>query len=392
LLRDAARYLGAERAQRVLGLLALQPGERAGDDEGEVREWRTLGLRHLDRLPGDFRVNQVVDHLLVARVGKELRDFLRDDRPHVRGLLDLRGVGLPQRFQVAKLLGQCARRGFAHLRDAEREQEPRQGSLPALVDGLVQAGGILLAKAAFDGLALRIGGHELERPQLRLAERVQVRGRLQAFVVDQLLDQALAQALDVHGAPAGKVQDPFRTLRLALQVTAGALVHRLVFEPHDRRAAHRALRRHHRVARIRRALLEYRTHDFGYHVTGAAHDDGVVDLQVLARDLVHVVQRGVAHGHAADEHRLELGRRRQRAGAPHVEHHVFHDGHFFLGRELVRQRPARRTRHEAELFLVRAAIYLVYNAVDLERQLRAARADVAVIVEASFDAAHLATF
>ncbi len=58
----------------------------------------------------------------------------------------------------------------------------------------------------------------------------------------------------------------------------------------------------------------------------------------------------------------------------------------FVGRELVRQRPARRARHEAELLLVGAAIYLVDHAVDLVRQLGAARADVAVVLEAAFDA------
>ena len=43
--------------------------------------------------------------------------------------------------------------------------------------------------------------------------------------------------------------------------------------------------------------------------------------------------------------------------------------HLFVGRELVRQRPARRARDEAELLLVGAAIYLVDHAIDLVRQL-----------------------
>ena len=38
LLRDAARHLGAELAQRVFGRLALQARQRAGDHEGEARE------------------------------------------------------------------------------------------------------------------------------------------------------------------------------------------------------------------------------------------------------------------------------------------------------------------------------------------------------------------
>ena len=63
--------------------------------------------------------------------------------------------------------------------------------------------------------------------------------------------------------------------------------------------------------------------------------------------------------------------------------------HLLVGGKLVRQRPARRARDEAELLLVGAPVYLVDHAVDLVRQLGAARADVAVILEAAFDAADL---
>ena len=43
----------------------------------------------------------------------------------------------------------------------------------------------------------------------------------------------------------------------------------------------------------------------GDHVAGTAHDHGVADAHVLARDLVEVVQRGIGDGDAADEHRRE---------------------------------------------------------------------------------------
>ena len=54
------------------------------------------------------------------------------------------------------------------------------------------------------------------------------------------------------------------------------------------------------------------------HVAGALDDHGVADADVLARDLVGVVQGGVADGGAADEHRLQLGRpaSRRRCGRP----------------------------------------------------------------------------
>ena len=56
---------------------------------------------------------------------------------------------------------------------------------------------------------------------------------------------------------------------------------------------------------------------------------------------------------AADEHRLELRHRRQRAGAADLELDAFDVVVLFLRRELVRDRPARRARDEAELALLR---------------------------------------
>ena len=66
------------------------------------------------------------------------------------------------------------------------------------------------------------------------------------------------------------------------------------------------------------------SHDLRDHVARPAHDDRIADAHVLARELVHVVQRGVADRHAADEHRLEPRHRRQRAGATDLELDVAH--------------------------------------------------------------------
>ena len=120
-----------------------------------------------------------------------------------------------------------------------------------------------------------------------------------------------------------KVHDPLGALRAALEHAARALVDGLVLEPHDGRPAYRAGRRHDDGPRIFRALIGQIARHFRDHVARAAHDHGVADHETLARDFVHVVQRRVAHGDAAHEHRLELGGRRQRAGAADVEDDVF---------------------------------------------------------------------
>jgi hypothetical protein len=62
-----------------------------------------------------------------------------------------------------------------------------------------------------------------------------------------------------------------------------------------------------------------------------------------------VVQRGVGDGHAADEHRRQLGHRRELAGAAHLHVDGLDRGQLLLGRVLVRHGPARLARDEAQL-------------------------------------------
>ena len=78
-------------------------------------------------------------------------------------------------------------------------------------------------------------------------------------------------------------------------------------------------------------------------------------------------------GDAADEHRLQPRDRRDRAGAADLDVDAQHLGRHFLGRELVRDREARRARDEAELGLLREAVDLVDDAVDVVGQLRPPR-------------------
>ena len=106
----------------------------------------------------------------------------------------------------------------------------------------------------------------------------------------------------------------------------------------------------------------------GNHVAGAAHDHRVADAHVLAPQLVQVVQRGVADRGAADEHRLELGHRRQLAGAADLDLDVVQPRQLLLRRVLVRHRPARLARDEAQPLLQRAVVDLVDHAVDVEGQ------------------------
>ena len=91
-----------------------------------------------------------------------------------------------------------------------------------------------------------------------------------------------------------------------------------VFSSISRKAAEpqtgQILRKHVRL-RAGRPLVEHDLENLRDDVAGALHHHRVADAHVLARDLVLVVQGGVGDDDAADGHRLELGDRRQRAGA-----------------------------------------------------------------------------
>ncbi len=169
---------------------------------------------------------------------------------------------------------------------------------------------------------------------------------------------------------------------------AGAARHGLVGAGARPPTRNRAARRHREPARAGRALLWKHAHHLGDHVAGAPHDHRVADPDVLAPQLVLVVQRRVGHGDAAHEHRLEPRHRRQRAGAPDLDLDAEHLRRRLLGRELVRDREARRARHEAQPLLRSELVDLVDHAVDLEGQTRPRFAPMSPIVaEQPVDAA-----
>ena len=100
--------------------------------------------------------------------------------------------------------------------------------------------------------------------------------------------------------------------------------------------------RHDEFARVVQAFLHYHVCHFRDDISGAAHDDGVADAHVFAADFILVVQRGIGHGHAADEYRRKPRHRGQRAGTPDLHLDAQQHGHRLLGGKLVRDGPARR--------------------------------------------------
>ena len=202
-----------------------------------------------------------------------------------------------------------------------------------------------------------------------------------------MIDQLVAEALDVHGATAGKMQQRLLHLRGADEA-ARAARDRLIGKPHDRRAAFGALPRHDEFARGFGPLFHEHAHDLGNHVASATRDHGVADAHVLASHFILVVQRGVGDGDAADEDGLEPRDRRERAGAPDLDIDAQDLGCHLLGGKLVRQREARRARDESQRRLLRESVDLVDDAIDLERQRIALCTDTAVITQKAVESVH----
>ncbi len=128
---------------------------------------------------------------------------------------------------------------------------------------------------------------------------------------DELVHPLLAEPFDVHRATTREVDDLLLALHRA--VRAHAPVVRLALEPHQRLVQlARAGRRELPLPTAPLALHDHRADDLGDHVARLAHDHGVADPHVLARDLVLVVQGREPDGGAADEHRLEHRERASR--------------------------------------------------------------------------------
>ena len=130
----------------------------------------------------------------------------------------------------------------------------------------------------------------------------------------ELLDALLAEALDVHGAAGGEVEDGADGPRRADDVDAEGVG--LGFEAHEGLAAHRARRWEAPPLQPLGPLGEDGPDDLGDDVARPPDDDEVAGTDVLRPHLVLVVQGGALDGHAADEHRVEHGERRRSTGAP----------------------------------------------------------------------------
>src|SRR5205814_5416625 len=231
--------------------------------------------------------------------------------------------------------------------------------------------------------------------------REDIGGLLHPFLLEEEFDLLFAEAVDVEGATRGE-QLQVLDLLVGTGELAGAAGARPLFPGRGLLAHHigvqraRALLRELKRLRILRPLVEDDIDHLWNHVAGALHDDGVADPDVAAvaqllavaadaLDVVLVVQRDVLHDDAADADRLQLADRGERAGAADLDLDVAQHRGGALGREFVRDAPARRARHKAEPLLPVDAVNLVDDAVDVVVEPGAALLDLAMEGEQLLD-------
>ena len=324
--------------------------------------------------------DQGTDHVLVMAVFKETVNLVGHFQTDIRQVR--------QHFRQRLLHALQGRQGarqhlgglLAHIGNAEGVDKPCKGWRLAVFDG----GDQLLAGDI---------GKAFQVDDLFVLELVEVSRRADQFLVHQLLDGLVAQAIDVHGPARDEMNDRLLELRTAGQAP-NATVYRafadgfLALAALDQlralnvRAAHRAaLGDLHRAGVFRATLGDHR-HHLGNHVTGTADDHGVADHQAQARHFVHVVQGGVGHGHTRNLDRFQACHGRHSTGATHLELNVQQFGQFLHRRELVGDCPTRFAGTEAQFTLVGNAIDLEHHTVDFIGQGIPSLTDIAVVIEA----------
>ena len=288
------------------------------------------------------------------RLFKEGADGLGHDGAHVVDGQQLLFRRIHDRVEHSEMPRQVLGRGLAHVADAQGKQEARQRGLLGFFERRQHVLGRFL-------------GHALQRDERGQAQSVQVGQCADHVGIHQLVHQLVAQALDVHGAACGKVQDGFLALRGAEQAAGAAVVGFALFAHHGA-AADGAGLGHAEVGHIAGAVARHHPYHLGDHIARTAHDDGVAHPHALLADLEQVVQRGIGHGDPAHKHRRQACDRRDLAGAAHLHIDAYDLGGHLLRRVLVRHGPARFAGLEAQVTLQLQRVDLVNHTVDVVRQ------------------------
>ncbi len=203
--------------------------------------------------------------------------------------------------------------------------------------------------------------------ELLLRQPVEIGHRAEQGEIPEPPHELLADALDVHrGAdPVDQRLEPARRAG-----TVGTAVHHLPLGLHDLVLAERAVRGHPELLRAA-PVLAGRPDDLRNHVPGPLHDHEVALADLLAVDVLLVVQRRARDGDTADLDRLEQRPRVERTRPPDADQDLVQRRLRRHRSPLERARPARPVVQRAEASLLLERVDLDHDPVDLVVELDA---------------------
>ena len=252
-------------------------------------------------------------------------DIGGSDAPHIVDSGQFLLGSLGQGVEAAKMGGEDLPRFLPHLPDAQSIEQTLQAPVLAGGNGVY-------------GVPRRLFSHTFQIRQLVSGQKVQVRRGLDQLLIDELLDDGGAYAVDVHGVPAGKVGQI--SVELGGTLRAGAADGRTVLVSDNRRAAHGAeLGKAVGLGVLWPEVPEDLYH-LGDDLTGLLQDHRIADTDVLFLNKILIVQSGVGNCSARQTHRLHHYLGGQHPRPAHLDHDLQHTAGLLLRRVLVGNGPA----------------------------------------------------
>src|SRR3990172_8669500 len=193
LLRHRAGDLAAARFDELRRLVARHARQRPGQHERLARGASAGGGATPPLLPPDPGLAERLNNLAIVPFREELADRRRNDRPHVGHLPQRVFVRVHEGFQRAEVTGQITGGGLADVADPEPIDEPCKRRVLRLLERVEQILGRLLA-------------HALEARQGVQGELVQIRRGAHEVRLDELVDDLLAETVDVERAARREVK------------------------------------------------------------------------------------------------------------------------------------------------------------------------------------------
>ena len=286
------------------------------------------------------------------------------------------GCDFPEPFERNKTLEQIARGHRADVADAQPEQQPRRvGRALGLDRGEQVVDRLVLPAFAFqDFSAFGLEPEDIGRT-LQPAER------------EKLVDGLFPEPLDIERGAAHEMLEPLGPLRRTDQPAGAADIDLTLFG--HRLAAALGAMIGEMVGRAGLVAGEVLDH-LRDHVAGALDRHAITRAHAEPRDLIAIVQRNVGDHHAAHGHRSKSPDRRQLTRSADLDVDRLQCSLRPLGRELARNRPARRLGHEPQPLLQIEPVDLVDHPIDIIGQVGPGLLDGAVMLQhlCSIGAAH----